>query len=46
MNKQTQSKQDKSVSSKIKKDQCCSTHKTKDSIPSKTFKEAGCGSAK
>jgi hypothetical protein len=46
MNKQSQSKQDKLVSSKIKKDQCCSTDKNKDSNPAKTFKESGCGSNK
>jgi len=46
MNKQTQSKQDKAVSPKIKKDQCCSTPKDKDSKPSKIIKEAGCCSTK
>jgi len=46
MNKQSQSKQDKTGSLKIKKDQCCSTGKDKDSNPSKTFKEAGCSATK
>ena len=51
MDKQSQANKDQSVSANVKKDHCCSTHKEngnklKDSNPSKTFKEAGCGSDK